>query len=60
MDSVIEKNTHRELTSSWKTSVRKAIYNYSSDVDLYLGKEDLFTKVGKGKWKLRDSKNPAT
>ena len=50
----IEENTDRELTSSWKSSIRKTIYNYSSDVDLYLGKEDLFIHTGKGKWKLRN------
>lgn len=49
----VKDNTHRELTSSWRTSVRKAIYNYSSDADLYIGKEDLYQKVKTGKWKLR-------
>ncbi|WP_434657504.1 hypothetical protein [Sulfurimonas sp. NW9] len=56
----IEQNTIRELTASWKSSIRKAIYYYSSDADLYLGKKDLFMKTGKGKWKLRDTKIPAT
>jgi len=51
--SSIEENTDRELTDSWKSSVRKTIYYYSSDADLFIGKEDLYQKIGKGKWKLR-------
>lgn len=50
----IEKNTNRKLTDSWKSSVRKTIYHYSSDTEVYLGKEDLFEHIDKGKWKLRD------
>ena len=54
------KNTiGRDLTLSDESSIRKAIYFHSSNVDLYQGKEDLFEKLGNGKWKLRDIKNPA-
>lgn len=49
----IEKNTNRKLTDSWKSSVRKTIYYYSSDTEVYLGKGDLFEHIGKGRWKLR-------
>jgi hypothetical protein len=50
----IEKNTTRKLADSWKSSIRKTIYLYSSDTEVYLGKEDLFERIDKGKWKLRD------
>lgn len=49
----IENNTNRELAPSWKSTIRRTIYNYSSDADIYLGKEDLFKKEGRGKWKLK-------
>jgi len=49
----IEENTNRELTTSWQSSVRNAIYHYSSDVELFIGKEDLYQKIDTGKWKLR-------
>jgi len=48
----IERNTTRKLADSWKSSVRKTIYLYSSDTEVYLGKEDLFKRVDKGIWKL--------
>lgn len=50
----IEKNSKKELSQSWKSSVRKTIYYYSSDADIFLGKEDLFQQTGKGKWKLKN------
>jgi len=49
----IKDNTDRELTTSWQSSVRKVIYHYSSDADLFIGKEDLYQKIDTGKWKLR-------
>lgn len=49
----IEANTNRQLPESWKSTIRRTIYNYSSDADIYLGKEDLFAKVGRGQWKLK-------
>lgn len=55
----IQVHTKRELPASWKSSIRKTIYHHSSDVELYLGKEDLFEHKNKGKWGLR-VKNPAT
>ena len=50
----IEENTNRQLPLSWKSTIRRTIYNYSSDTDIYLGKEDLFKKEGRGKWKLKE------
>jgi len=49
----IENHTIRDLPVSWKSTIRRTIYNYSSDADIYLGKEDLFQKEGRGKWKLK-------
>ncbi|UYG03537.1 PIN-like domain-containing protein [Halomonas sp. LR3S48] len=42
------------LSPSWRSIVRRTIYNHSSDVDAYLGKEDLFEKVRDGVWRIRD------
>jgi putative restriction endonuclease len=42
--------------ASEKSSIRKAIYHYSSDADLFKGDDDLFYAVdekGKGLWGLR-------
>lgn len=52
----IEEHTNRQLPQSWKSTIRRTIYNYSSDADIYLGKEDLFKKVGRGKWKLKNNR----
>lgn len=49
----IHNNMHRALTSSWKSSIRKTIYLYSSDTEIFNGKEDLFKKEKKGIWSLR-------
>jgi len=51
----IKSCTSRQLFGSWKTSVRRAIYQSSSDADLFDGKVDLYKKVGKGKWMIRDN-----
>lgn len=51
----ISENIGKQLTLSGEASIRKAIYFHSSDVDLFQGKEDLFKRTGKGKWKLRDA-----
>lgn len=54
--SYIESNTSRILPTTWDSTIRRTIYNHSSDVNAYLGKKDLFERVGSGEWKLR-SKN---
>jgi len=50
----IKSNTNRKLTDSWKSSVRKTIYHYSSDTEVFLGNEDLFEHVSKGIWTLKE------
>ena len=49
----IESKTHRVMSPSWKSSVRKTIYLHSSDTKIFNGNEDLFKKVGRGKWSLK-------
>ena len=49
----VQQNTKRRLFGSWKTSVRRAIYNNSSDVELYNGKYDIYEQVSKGVWMIR-------
>lgn len=51
--SYIESNTSRTLPHSWRSTIRRTIYNHSSDVNAYLGKKDLFERVGSGEWRLR-------
>lgn len=50
----IDENTNRSLPATWKSTIRRTIYNHSSSVNAYLGKKDLFEKVGSGEWRLRD------
>lgn len=54
----IKNSLGKILTPSDEAAIRKVIYYHSSDVELFQGKEDLFEKLGNGKWKLR-TKNPA-
>jgi hypothetical protein len=49
----IQNNTTRNLSKTWQTTIRRTLYNYSSDVDAYLGGDDLFEHLGKGRWGLR-------
>jgi len=53
--SYIENTIGRDLTLSDESSIRKAIYFHSSNADLYQGKEDLFEKLGNGRWRLREN-----
>lgn len=48
----IEKNSSRKLTKEWKGTVRKAIYYYCSDRDLFLGKENMYKALSDSKYKL--------
>ncbi|TMO66482.1 PIN-like domain-containing protein [Pseudoalteromonas aurantia] len=48
----IEQNTSKQLTKEWRGTVRKAIYYYCSDRDLYLGKENLYQALSESKYKL--------
>ena len=36
------------------STIRRTIYQHSSDVTAYLGKEDLFQQIGSGLWQLRN------
>ncbi|AXR08261.1 HEPN domain-containing protein [Salinimonas sediminis] len=51
----VRKTSKRTLYSAWKTSVRRAIYTNSSDVELFGGKYDIYKKVNKGTWKIREN-----
>jgi hypothetical protein len=56
LDSIYEQvrlQTKRHLFGSWKTSVRRAIYSNSSDVELFNGKYDIYQQVSKGVWTIR-------
>lgn len=52
----IKENTTRQLPKSWQSTIRRTIYNYSKDADIYLGKEDLFERIDRGTWKLKGEK----
>ncbi len=51
----LEANSRRNLPLTWQSTVRRTIYNHSSDVNAYLGRADLFERTSKGEWKLRDA-----
>ncbi len=48
----IEKNTSKTLTKEWKGTVRKSIYYYCSERDLFLGKENSYKALSDSKYKL--------
>ena len=50
----VQKNTDRSLSKSWQSVIRRTLYNHSSDVEAYLGGDDLFQHLGKGRWGLRN------
>ncbi|AIF97274.1 HEPN domain-containing protein [Alteromonas australica] len=54
----VEKQTNRRLFGSWRTSVRRAIYFHSSDVELFNGKYDIYKQISKGVWMIRKSIDP--
>lgn len=54
----VEEKTRRKLYGSWKTSVRRAIYTNSSDVELFNGKYDIYRQVAKGVWMIRKNIEP--
>lgn len=47
---------HRSSYKDWKSLIRRAIYQYSSDADIFLQDMDLFysSDKGSGKWGIRD------
>jgi hypothetical protein len=49
----VQDNTSGKLSKTWQTIIRRTLYNFSSDVDAYLGGDDLFQHLGKGRWGLR-------
>jgi hypothetical protein len=51
---LIESTTNRKLKDNWQATVRQTLQRYSSDSQIYNGKEDLFQNLGRGYWGLRD------
>ena len=49
----IRGSTSKKLSKTWQTTIRRTLYNHSSDVEAYLGGDDLFQHLGKGRWGLR-------
>jgi hypothetical protein len=49
----VKNDSLKTLPKTWQSQVRKALYCYSSDCGIYLGKEDIFLHVDKGVWALR-------
>lgn len=52
--SYIEQHSTKKLTKEWKGTVRKAIYYYCSERDLFMGKENLFKALSNSKYQLLD------
>ena len=46
--------TSKSTNNSIGSTIRRTIYQHSSDVTAYLGKEDLFQQIGSGLWQLRN------
>ncbi|MFR1519124.1 MAG: PIN domain-containing protein [Clostridia bacterium] len=54
LDLVVLFYPNKEMRNNTiDSTIRRTIYQHSSDVDAYLGKEDLFHKVASGVWELR-------
>lgn len=45
----------KQQNTSIESTIRRTIYQHSSDVSAYLGKSDLFHRVDSGLWELRKS-----
>lgn len=53
----IEANSRKPLAENWQAILRARIFEYSSDSEAYLGKENLFYSygdLGNGMWGLRE------
>jgi Apea-like HEPN len=50
----IENHTHRTLADTWQATIRYTLQIHSSDTDSYRGGEDLFQRLDKGYWGLRN------
>ena len=50
----IESTTLRELPKTWKATVRYTLQIHSSDTESYKDGEDLFCRLDRGYWGLRD------
>lgn len=50
----IRDTTVRDLPDTWDATVRYTIQIHSSDSDTYKGGRDLFRRLGRGYWALRD------
>lgn len=53
----IEDTTSRDLPETWDATVRYTIQIHSSDSDTYRGGRDLFRRLGRGYWALKDYVN---
>ena len=52
-DLVALFHPHKQSNTTMESTIRRTIYQHSSDVTAFLGKNDLFHKVGSGVWALR-------
>ena len=50
----IETTTLRELPKSWKATIRYTLQTHSSDTESYRGGEDLFCRLDRGYWGLKN------
>lgn len=50
----ISQNSDRSFPLTWKTIVRRTIYNHCSELSAYLGGEDMFEKLSSGMYRLKD------
>jgi hypothetical protein len=50
----IENTTSRDLPDTWDATVRYTIQLHSSDSDTYKGGRDLFRRLGRGYWALKE------
>jgi hypothetical protein len=50
----IEDTTSRKLAETWRATVRRTLQRYSSDTETFRGDEDLFCRLDRGYWGLRE------
>ena len=51
----IERTTTRELSNSWRDTIRRTLGDHSSDSAHFAKNDDLFENTAYGHWKLRDA-----
>jgi hypothetical protein len=51
----VKENREGNVPASFESIVRKAIYHYAPETDIFLNKEKLYQQVSSGRWRIRQA-----